>query len=269
MVGTATTTIGGVTFRNGQIPTAVLALADTAGHRLQPATATALRNMSAAMQAAGLGALTLTSGHSAYRSLADQAYMIRIGLTTIPAGQSEHGLALAVDLYKIGGFHTARYLWLAANAYRYGFSHPYWAREGGPLPEFWHWQHDGKTTGPVPAPTPPPVAVPAPTPIPSGPEEDDMLTLILWCYTELVGRTPTVGEVANQINLTAGKNSAQVLGGFLGAPPERASVIRAYRDILGRTVDPSDAEINQRLGWHNTIGDLRDALTAAYATGAR
>lgn len=64
-------------------------------------------------------------------------------------GTSNHGWALAVDIgdrshYVIGYSHPI-YLWLKANAGRYGWAHPQWAEPGDPggPDEAWHWEYYG------------------------------------------------------------------------------------------------------------------------------
>lgn len=63
-------------------------------------------------------------------------------------GTSNHGWAMAVDIgdrshFTIGYSHPI-YLWLKANAGRYGWAHPDWAEPGGQGPhEAWHWEYYG------------------------------------------------------------------------------------------------------------------------------
>jgi hypothetical protein len=58
-------------------------------------------------------------------------------------GTSQHGWGLAVD-FRIGdrtlGFDDELFAWLKANAGRFGYVHPRWARRGGNLEEPWHWE---------------------------------------------------------------------------------------------------------------------------------
>lgn len=78
-----------------------------------------------------------------YRSYAAQASLRarKPGLAA-PAGTSEHGYGLAVDM--CGGVETAgtAYWWLMDNAGDYGFENPRWAQRGGSGPyEPWHWEY--------------------------------------------------------------------------------------------------------------------------------
>jgi hypothetical protein len=64
-----------------------------------------------------------------------------------PVGTSMHGWGKAVDFSFAGGpmtFGSAGYRWLQAEAARYGWNQPGWARQGGgPCPEAWHWEWVG------------------------------------------------------------------------------------------------------------------------------
>jgi hypothetical protein len=63
-----------------------------------------------------------------------------------PPGHSMHGWGKAIDFEDAKGSitnpKTASYLWLKANATRFGWNHPQWA-ETGPCPEAWHWEWVG------------------------------------------------------------------------------------------------------------------------------
>ena len=56
-----------------------------------------------------------------------------------PCG-SNHGWGLAVDI-NVGGTGSNVYKWLEANAHKYGYVHPAWAKPGGEKPEPWHWEY--------------------------------------------------------------------------------------------------------------------------------
>jgi hypothetical protein len=60
-------------------------------------------------------------------------------------GTSNHGWGKAVDFATAGGmtFDAPAYNWLAANAWRFGWSHPRWAEPTGSAPEPWHWEWIG------------------------------------------------------------------------------------------------------------------------------
>jgi LAS superfamily LD-carboxypeptidase LdcB len=79
---------------------------------------------------------------SAYRTLEQQAVLRREkpGLAA-PAGQSNHGWGLAVDICDTT-YSGSSGAWLRLNAKVYGWDNPDWARRGGAGPfEPWHWEY--------------------------------------------------------------------------------------------------------------------------------
>lgn len=84
-----------------------------------------------------------------YRDYAGQVEAKAIyGDEAAAPGTSNHGWAMAVDIgdrnhYRLS-FSDPIYLWLKANAGRYGYAHPDWAEPGGRGPdEAWHWEYYG------------------------------------------------------------------------------------------------------------------------------
>jgi hypothetical protein len=88
-------------------------------------------------------------------------------------------------------------------------------------------------------------------------QEDDMVTLIIWCYAQLVGRTgpPSVNEIENWISGTPSWSAAQVLEGFLGAKCEPGGVTKAFQDFLGHA--PNASQITEWLSTAPTIREVR------------
>jgi cell wall-associated NlpC family hydrolase len=123
---------------NGEIPsTALCAIAR--GHALRCDAAAGYAALAHAFAAAFGSPLCITDS---YRSHAAQvtAFRLKPALAAVP-GTSNHGWALAVDL--CGGINlagTPQSAWMAANAGRFGFVQPDWARQGGEKPEPWHWE---------------------------------------------------------------------------------------------------------------------------------
>lgn len=79
----------------------------------------------------------------AYRSFEEQqAVRARKPGLAAPAGMSNHGWALAVDLCDGAVSDTTpEYAWFAANAGKFGWANPEWALQGGRGPhEPWHWE---------------------------------------------------------------------------------------------------------------------------------
>ncbi|MCU1602076.1 MAG: D-alanyl-D-alanine carboxypeptidase, partial [Frankiales bacterium] len=69
-----------------------------------------------------------------------RSYQEKPGLAAVP-GTSNHGWGQAVDF--CGGVedtYSPAYNWMVANASRFGWRHPDWARPGGSRPEPWHWE---------------------------------------------------------------------------------------------------------------------------------
>jgi hypothetical protein len=93
-----------------------------------------------------------------YRSYEAQVVCKRLKpiLCAVP-GTSNHGWGLAVDVnfYASGG-HSRLQRWLYANAPRYGWHHPAWARPSGSKPEEWHWEYWGKNMAGFDMPSYPP-----------------------------------------------------------------------------------------------------------------
>jgi cell wall-associated NlpC family hydrolase len=123
---------------NGQIPSGALC-SIARGHALRCDAAAGYAALAGAFAAAFDRPLCITDS---YRPLATQesAFRAKPRLAAVP-GTSNHGWALAVDL--CGGINVAgtpQSAWMAANAERFGFVQPDWARPGGEKPEPWHWE---------------------------------------------------------------------------------------------------------------------------------
>lgn len=131
-------------FRNGRIPASALCPLWGAGnHRLRSDAAAGFSALSQAYAGEFGRPMCITDS---YRSYAEQVDVKRRkpGLAA-PAGTSQHGWGLAVDL--CGGVQsdgTAANNWLRNNAGRFRFFHPSWANAGGSGPyEPWHWEFSG------------------------------------------------------------------------------------------------------------------------------
>ena len=128
-------------YSNGQIPTSALKYSTHSGY-MHPVASLAWDELWADAQKAGLDL-----GGGSYRSYDSEASMS--GKGGIKPGTSIHGWGLAIDINVIASgrftststvWQSNEYLWLKANAYKYGFGHPRWALEGGSKPEPWHWE---------------------------------------------------------------------------------------------------------------------------------
>jgi hypothetical protein len=112
------------------------------GHKLRADAAKAFNAMSRYHAATRGGPLCVTDSYRSYSEQVD-LYRRKPGLAAVP-GTSEHGWGKAVDL--CGGverFGSASHEWMRANAPKFGWYHPDWARQGGSRPEAWHWEFGG------------------------------------------------------------------------------------------------------------------------------
>jgi cell wall-associated NlpC family hydrolase len=126
-------------FSNGQIPGEALCALGVGRHALRCDAAASYARMSTAFSAVFGSPLCITDS---YRSYASQisAFERKPGLAAVP-GTSNHGWGVAVDL--CGGINVAgtpQWTWMTANAGRFGFVQPEWARPGNEKPEPWHWE---------------------------------------------------------------------------------------------------------------------------------
>jgi hypothetical protein len=136
-------------FQNGRIDESALTRVpwDTR-HRLRADATAALIAMNAQFRAEFGYDLPINDG---YRDYPNQVKAeLEYGSRAAPAGTSNHGWALAIDIgdrgHTVIGYGHAIYAWLKANAGRYGWVHPDWAEPGGRGPhEAWHWEFYGTT----------------------------------------------------------------------------------------------------------------------------
>lgn len=125
---------------NGRIPAAAMcALGSAPGQMLRCDAQAAFDRMSHAYEAKFSSPISVTD---AYRDYDTQVILKRRkGRMAATPGTSNHGWALAVDLGGgINSFGSAQHRWMRANAPKFGWIHPGWARQTGSLPEPWHWE---------------------------------------------------------------------------------------------------------------------------------
>jgi LAS superfamily LD-carboxypeptidase LdcB len=131
---------------NGRLPDSVLtSLSWAPNQRLRPDAAAQLERLNVAFRAQFGHDLAITSS---YRSFSGQVRARQNhGHMAATPGTSTHGWGLAVDLGSgVQQFGTATHRWMRANAPAFGWEHPAWARQGGILPEPWHWEFEGVPT---------------------------------------------------------------------------------------------------------------------------
>ncbi|WP_285730991.1 M15 family metallopeptidase [Nocardiopsis sp. ATB16-24] len=124
---------------NGHIPETLLCPLPQPGERLRADAAAAFIELDGAYRKAFGRPMCVADS---YRPYHEQVRLFREmvpGMAADP-GTSRHGLGLAVDL--CGGVNrsgTPEHEWMLANAPRYGWDNPVWARGGY---EPWHWEFD-------------------------------------------------------------------------------------------------------------------------------
>lgn len=125
---------------NGRIPASAMCPLTTApGHMLRCDAQEAFDRLSHAFEVRFNTPISVTDS---YRDYATQVILKkRKGRMAATPGKSNHGWALAVDLGGgINSFGSAEHQWMRANAPKFGWIHPGWARQTGSLPEPWHWE---------------------------------------------------------------------------------------------------------------------------------
>ena len=129
-------------FQNGRIPAAALCPVRTApGHLLECSAALAFDRLNAAFRARFGYDVTV---NDAYRSYERQVELKRsLGSKAATPGTSNHGWGKALDLAGMNGGVGAVFEWFTANAHRFGWVHPPWARPTGSNPEAHHWEFQG------------------------------------------------------------------------------------------------------------------------------
>ncbi|HUR14019.1 MAG TPA: M15 family metallopeptidase [Mycobacteriales bacterium] len=129
--------------QNGNLdPASLCPLWRAPGHRLRADAAAAFNAMSKHHAATVGPPLCVTDSYRSYSEQVD-LYERKPGLAAVP-GTSEHGWGLAVDF--CGGVQdsgSAAHAWMKANAGRFGWYHPDWAKPSGSKPEAWHWEFGG------------------------------------------------------------------------------------------------------------------------------
>lgn len=126
-------------YENGRIPAKALKAIGQGSHRLETTAADQWIAMRAAAAREGV-ALTLTDSYRSY----DAQVAVRKSkghlVATATPGTSVHGWGRAVDA-NVKDPKVLR--WLQANAGKFGWINPDWAKAGGKNHEPWHWEFVG------------------------------------------------------------------------------------------------------------------------------
>jgi hypothetical protein len=131
--------------QNGRIPAVALCpIAAAPGHLLRCDAAAAFEALAGAYSQRFGSRISVTDS---YRDYPTQVVLKRRkGRMAATPGTSNHGWGLAVDLGGgINSFGTVQHEWMRANAPRFGWIHPSWARSTGSLPEPWHWEYQARS----------------------------------------------------------------------------------------------------------------------------
>jgi hypothetical protein len=126
---------------NGKLPSSELVVIPWDGRdRVRTYALASLSRLNEAFRARFGHNLVVNEGYRDYAT--QKAYYSNppsgVGTAAVP-GTSNHGWGLAVDLK----LTTQEYKWMLANAPRFGWVNPPWARDGKGVEEPWHWEHIG------------------------------------------------------------------------------------------------------------------------------
>lgn len=125
-------------YANGMIPASALCKLSMGG-LLRCDAARAFEIMNAAYFAEFGTNISITDTYRSYEGQV-RCRQQKGSLCATP-GKSNHGWGMATDLGGgINSFGTPQHKWMAANAPRFGWEHPQWARQGGVNPEAWHFE---------------------------------------------------------------------------------------------------------------------------------
>ncbi len=129
--------------QNGRILSSALCPVPSApALQLECGAASAYDQLNTAFKAAIGQDIGITDGYRSY--LEQVACRLAKGSLCANPGTSNHGWGKAVDIggcCAINAGAGPAFDWLTANAGRYGWTHPTWARAGGSKPEPWHWEY--------------------------------------------------------------------------------------------------------------------------------
>ncbi|WP_236567641.1 MULTISPECIES: M15 family metallopeptidase [unclassified Nocardiopsis] len=126
---------------NGHIPQSLLCPLPQTGEWLRADAAAAFIELDGAYRQAFGRPMCVADSYRPYHEQVRLFQEMLPGMAARP-GTSQHGLGVAVDL--CGGVNwlgSAEHEWMLANAPRYGWDNPAWARGGF---EPWHWEFTGR-----------------------------------------------------------------------------------------------------------------------------
>jgi hypothetical protein len=169
-------TVGGNSVKNGELPDSLLAKCDFIGHRLEKNAVKKLNELNKAFKAEFGHNIKITDGYRTFNvqnQIFDWKYYDTslnpysgksdlpgvknkgrkkdsftskkpMGVAAAKPGTSKHGWGQAIDCDGFGNGPGNKYFdWMEANAKKYGWINPAWAKKAGAGYEPWHFEYNG------------------------------------------------------------------------------------------------------------------------------
>lgn len=151
-------TLNGTVVKNGELPDSLLGKLDFCNFKVEKNAAKKLNELNAAFKANFGKNITLSGGFRTFKTqndIFDWPYYDKYkkgrkkgtngGTAAAPPGTSKHGWGQAIDCSGFGnGPGNKLFDWMEANARKYGWENPGWAKKAGAGYEPWHWEYIGK-----------------------------------------------------------------------------------------------------------------------------
>jgi hypothetical protein len=150
-------TVNGNSVKNGELPDSLLAKCDFIGHRLEKNAVKKLNELNKAYKAQFGQNMAISDGYRTFNvqnQIFDWPLFDKIGkgrkkgtnggTAAAKPGTSKHGWGQAIDCSGFGKGPGNKYFdWMEANAKKYGWINPAWAKKSGAGYEPWHWEYNG------------------------------------------------------------------------------------------------------------------------------
>jgi LAS superfamily LD-carboxypeptidase LdcB len=166
-------TVQGRTVFNGDLPSNLLTKLDFCGHKIEKNAVKKLNELNKAYKAQFGKDMKITDGYRTFnvqnkifdwdyydtglnpytkkvdpknkgRKVGSFTAKKPTGVAAAPPGTSKHGWGQAVDIGGFGNGPGNQYFdWMEANAKKYGWINPKWAKKAGAGYEPWHWEYNG------------------------------------------------------------------------------------------------------------------------------
>ena len=165
--------INGNSVKNGELPDSLLAKCDFNGHRLEKNAVKKLNELNKAFKAQFGQNMAISDGYRKFniqnqifdwnyfdtglnpfsknvdkksvgRKIGSFSAKKPMGIAAAKPGTSKHGWGQAIDCGGFGGGPGNKYFdWMEANAKKFGWINPAWAKKAGAGYEPWHWEYNG------------------------------------------------------------------------------------------------------------------------------